>query len=202
MYEGIGDLNKTSFKKILNIIDNAHIDFVVMSGFNPINSTKENFHKNNDILIKLKELFDRKIEAYKLVGIWQKCNNKIEEVKNLEELKNKCKKNGGNIVDFTEEVLFIKFHKITDEILEEILKLAKEFNQDTIIIRRDRIIQSLGNDGVIKQSFNSTNSEEIIKQSFVELIRIEKFKNFIQFFGVAPTTNFGKMAFQAVNLYY
>ena len=195
MYEGVGDLSKSSFKKILNIIDNLEEDFIIINGV-----IAEN--KSIDMLKKLRDVFDREIAAYKLVGVWPKCNVEIEEVKDLKELKSKCKKNGGEIVNFIEEVLFINFHKITDEILEEILKLAKEFNQETIIIRRDGIIQSLENNGNVKHNFNSTNSEEIVKQSFVELIGIEKLKNFIQFFGVAPTTNFGRMAFQALNLYY
>jgi len=212
-YDGIGVLNEATFNRILDVINNDKIDFIIMSGFKPWFSKKENLKRNNEILKSLRNVFGKEIGAYKFVGHWKECSIEIDDYKDMKDLQDKCIKQGGKIVDSLEESLLIRFDNgINNDIFEEILKIVKQFQQEAFVMRRDGQTGLYGNDGSEYLTFKNKGND-LLQSSFKVLLDKQgysqwkddrkkgKNRNIVfEFYKVEAKTNFGKQLFRELNL--
>lgn len=215
---GIGDLSETTFNRILSTLNNSKKDFLIISAFKLSLSRKQAIKMNIDILNALRDRYTKQVGAYKLVGHWKECSLPVEgDLNSLEDFKQDCLKQGGHIVDSLEESLFIRFYKgISSEILSFVCSLAKKYKQEAFIVRINGKIKLYNVNCNTLYTFRTSIGYDALVTSFKALLNKQGYSQwkddrkkgkvrsivFEGFYGVSPTTNFGKMAFKYSHLFY
>ncbi len=202
---GIGELSEATFNRILSVLNNPKINFVIIS-------------YNLEILKDIRDKYSKQIGAYKLVGHWKECSIPLEDdFDNLENLTKACLKQDGHIQDSLEESLFIRFDKgITSDILSFICSLAKKYKQEAFITRINGKLKLYSSNCDVFYTFSTASGYDALATSYKALLNKQVYSQWKndrahgktrslvleRFYGITPTTNFGKMAFKSAHLLY
>ncbi len=148
--EQIGILDEAGINRVMSKLKTED-DFLVISAFRGENSVKENIKRNNDLIKYIRTELNQKAGAYRLVGHWLECKDvlgKGETIKDCKNIENQIE----------ESWLIMKPEEISLEELDSVAqKAAKEYDQDSYVIREDNKILLKGKDGSVWEDLGSVS---------------------------------------------
>lgn len=130
--------------------------FIFITAFRGSESTKNNIKKNNDLIKSLRSEIGTKVGAYKIVGHWKECSEPLKDNEDI----SKCK---GTITNALEETwLIIKPESVSSDDFDKVAqKIAKKYNQDAYVIRKNGKLTLNGKDGSVWEDLGKANKESL-----------------------------------------
>lgn len=207
---GTIDESGAGIARVLKMLDDNK-DFLMITASRGNKTRKENQKNNNNLISYIRKELGMKVGAYKLVGHWKECSEPLDDGETLAD----CK---GGISDTLEESwLIIKPDDISGDLFRDIAnKVAKKYNQDAYVIRKDGklTLNSKNGDewidlGKANRSSLSTGFVRISGiQGYSELKKVRNsgrvqnivFENI--YLSVPKDTNFSKMIFKEMSILY
>jgi len=183
-----GTINEASLSRLVTKVQSN--DFAIVTAFRGSNTLQQNRNLNKRIFSQLQQ---RKMGGYTLIGVWQEVPDGVEW-KNSEESERTAVQE--------ESVLFIRPETMSvEEFITFAVGLAKEFNQDAVLL-------GLQGEGIFLY-FKNGNRQKIgdgitidkIGQAYSKL-RGGNPTPFIFEGALFPDTIFGKMLFKTSNMKY
>jgi len=188
-------------------------DFAIVTAFRGSNTRKQNIANNNKLIKDIRAELGQQVGAYKLVGHWKECSVPLEKGETIKD----CK---GKITNALEESwMVIRPDLISlDRFENAIKKVAKKYDQDAYIIRKNGKLTLNGKDGEVWDDLGKANKDSI-STGFERIVDIQGyselkkdrvhgktrhiiFEDFQVDLIVPKDNNFSKMLFEKANILY
>jgi hypothetical protein len=153
--ECIGKINEAGFTRVLKNMQDGG-DFAIITASRGSNTTKENIKRNNQLIHDLRDELGQKLGAYKIVGHWKECSVPLKDGEKIKD----CK---GSIINALEESWWVpKPEDISSEDFEKAIQnMAKKYDQDAYVIRKNGKLTLNGKDGSIWQDLGKADKNSV-----------------------------------------
>ena len=187
---GAIDESGAGLSRVLKFLEDGQ-DFLMITASRGSFSRKKNSSRNNDLIKGIRSDIGSKAGAYKLVGHWKECSDKLEDGQKISD----CK---GTIKDTLEDSWLIpKPDDISsEEFFEVAQKYAKKYDQDSFVIRLKGKLTLNGKDGAEWQDLGKANNKSL-SQGFSRVIDVQGFSELKKHRGKGRTAN---IVFESLNL--
>lgn len=207
---GAIDESGAGMSRVLRMLDDNK-DFLMITAFRGDKTRKENQKNNSDLISYIRKEIGMKVGAYKLVGHWKECSKPLMDGETLAD----CK---GSIQDTLEESwLIVKPDDISGDLFRDIAnKVAKKYNQDAYVIRKDGKLTLNSKNGDEWVDLGKANRDSLSTgfvgisgiQGYSELKKVRNsgrvqnivFENI--YLSVPKDNNFSKMIFKEMSILY
>ena len=165
-YETIGKINEAGISRVVKTLEDGK-DFAIITAFRGNKTIKQNIQNNNKLIKELRSDLGQEVGAYKIVGHWKECSVPLEDGETIKD----CK---GKIENALEESWLVKKPDSisSDRFENAIKKVAKKYDQDGYVIRKNGKLTLNGKDGEVWDDLGKANKDSI-SNGFKRLLDVQ-----------------------------
>jgi hypothetical protein len=208
VFVGTIDESGAGMGRVLKMLEDGK-DFVMITASRGGKSNKENQSNNYSLIKYIRQEIGMKVGAYKLVGHWKECSETLGDNDTIAD----CK---GQITDTLEESwLVIKPDDIPSDVFLDISnKVAKKYNQDAYVIRKEGKLTLNSKNGDVWADLGRANRKSLSTgfgkiaglQGYTELKKVRntgRIQNIVFegiYLSIPKSSNFSKMLYKEMNI--